>query len=278
MTMIHSQRIAPAARLFIAAAIAVILSVPSSAQITNGVKLFKGVVNDTRTGQPVDGGRVWVYQGSLAEPVSNSKINPGTGKYQVILNPSTEYRFVMKSPKYYTSEVRITTPPGTDYEETIQDLTMEMIPLGSTIFSGRMFDPGASQFKVSPEFQKIVELMNRQKGIMVAVAITPDALAPEVKPVTPPKAPKKKGKKGAAPVAAPAPEPAPVAMTEDQLKALGQDQAVAIKNYFKDQGISTTRIQWDVKPGIIITGGKNAVLPNDVIVTINKIEVEDDEE
>jgi hypothetical protein len=278
MTMIHLQRIALAARLFVAAAIALLLYVPASAQITNGVKLFKGVVSDTRTGQPVDGGRVWVYQGSLAEPVSNSKINPGTGKYQVILNPSTEYRFVMKSPKYYTSEMNIMTPPGIDYEETLKDFTMEMIPLGSKIFSGRMFDPGASQFKVSPEFQKVVELMKRQQGIMVAIAITPDALAPEVKPVTPPKTPKKKGKKGAAPVVALAPEPAPQAMTAEQLAALGQEQSVAVKNYFKDQGISTTRIQWDVKPGIIITGGKNAVLPDDVIVTINKIEVEDDED
>jgi hypothetical protein len=277
--MIHSQRVAPAAQLFVAAAIAVILSsVPSTAQITNGVKLFKGVVSDTKTGQPVDGGRVWVYQGSMAEPVTNSKINPGTGKYQVILNPSTEYRFVMKSPKYYNTEIKVTTPPGTDYEETVQDFTMEGIPLGSTIFSGRMFDPGASQFKVSPEFQKVVDLMNRQKGIMIAVAITPDALAPEVKPVTPPKTPKKKPKKGANDVQPATIAPAPMAMTEDELKALGQDQSVAIKNYFKEQRISTTRIQWDVKPGIIITGGKNAVLPNDVIVTINKIEVEDDEE
>jgi hypothetical protein len=259
-------------------ALSVILSFPAIAQITNGVKLFKGIISDTKTGQPVDGGRVWVYQGSQAEPVTNSKINPGTGKYQVILNPSTEYRFVLKSPKYYNTEVKVTTPPGGDYEETVRDFTMEVIPLGSTIFNGRLFAPGSSELKVNTAFQQMVDLMKREKGIVAMVAVVPDALAPESKPAPAKAKPakKKKGKKNA-----PEPEetvtaaPAPQAMNEEQLKALGQERATAIKNYFKEQNISITRLDWDIKSGQILNSSSS--LPDNVVVTIKKIEVEDDE-
>jgi hypothetical protein len=267
-------------RALATATLLILFSLPATAQITNGVTLFKGVVNDSKSGQPVDGGRVYVYQGTLEEPVTNSKINPGTGKYQVLLNPSTEYRFVFKSPKYYNTEIMVTSPPNNDYEEVVRDFTMEPIPVGSTIYSGRLFDPGSAELKISPEFQKLTDLMKREIGIMLGVVIIPDAMAPEVRPAPKAKpAKKKKGKKGAAePAEAPVETPAPQAMTPEQLKALGQERAVAIRNHFKSLGISTTRLEWDVREGRILPGGKSGEMPENVVVSIRKIEVEDEDE
>jgi hypothetical protein len=269
--MIHMQRNSPLARFSLLAAIFISLSSLATAQVDNGVKLFKGIVSNATTGKPIaGGGKIWVYQGSNLEPITNSKINPGTGFYQVILNPGTTYRFEFKSPSYFITSTSVTTPPGNEYEETVHDFTIDSIPVGQKIFSGRLFDPGSSQLKPTPELQKLVDLLQHEPGIKSSVTITPDALAPVTKPAPKPKA--KKVKKGMP--EPPPPPPAPAAFTEDQFKALGGERSVALKNFMKDKGISVTRFEWTTAAGTLLQGGSN--YPENVVITIKKIEIEDE--
>jgi hypothetical protein len=274
--MTSSQRLTPLVRFSLLAALALLLTLPSAAQVTNGVKLLKGIVSDMKTGKPINGGKIWIYEGANSEPVSSSKVNPGTGFYQVILNPSTTYKFQFKSPSYYITTIEVTTPPGNDYEETEKNFTIEPIPIGSTIFSGRLFEPGSAQLQATADIQKVVDLLKRERGIMITVKVTPDALVPVSRPVTAaPKKPAKKGKKGATTepaVTAPPPTPA---FTEEQFKALAQERSVAVKNFMKEKEISVTRLSWETEPSVLLQPGKP--LPDNVTITIKKIEVEDDE-
>src|ERR1041384_8753257 len=211
------------------------------------LKLFKGTVTNAKTGAPVDGGRLLVFEGSANEPAIRSRVNPGTGAYQVVLDPGKEYRIRVISPRYYTVDIPVTTPPGSNYEETLKNLALEPIPVGLILFTGRLFEPGSSKLVESPALRSVVETLKKEVGIVVTITVVPDMLAASAKKAP---APKKKGKKGAAATTEPAPEVPAGLTTADQLKKLGEERAAVVKNLLKQQGISTTRLVWDIKPGV----------------------------
>src|SRR5437762_12692152 len=119
--MIHIRLIIPPlAALFLSAGTLI-------AQETNPVKLVKGVIRNSKTGSPVDGGRIFAFSGGSKEPAAWSKINPKTGEYQFVLGPSTEYNLSIKSSRYLNGDVKVKTPSGSNYEEVVQNLTIEPI-------------------------------------------------------------------------------------------------------------------------------------------------------
>lgn len=250
-----------------------ILPVAATAQ-TNPLKLFKGTITSSANGKPVDGGRLVVYQGSNPEPVTTSKINPGTGFYQVILSPATEYRFEVVSPRFYLTQFPVTTPPGTNYEETVKDLKVELIPIGNTLFSGRLFDPGSSKLEETDDFRKVIETMKKERAMAVTITLVPD-IAPAAKKAAPPKKKPKKGKKGEEPVAE-----TPVVTVSDNSAQLGEARMAVVKNLFKQHGISTTRLTWDMKPVMTLQPasgkGKGAKYPDNVTVKITSIQADEE--
>src|SRR2546423_10005587 len=115
------------------------LSIASSAQETNPVKLVKGIITDAKSGKPVDGGMIVAFEGSRREASVQGMINPKTGAYQMILNPGTQYRLRIEAPSYYTTDVSYTSPSGKDYQEIVKNFSVQALAMGSTLFSGQLF-------------------------------------------------------------------------------------------------------------------------------------------
>jgi hypothetical protein len=233
---------------------------------TNALKLIKGTIKDTKTGKPIDGGKVNVYQGSATETVSVSKINPRTGFYQLILSPNTEYRFEVVSPRFYTTNFTVKTSPGASYEESVKDFNMEPIPMGAVLYNGRPFEPGAAALADAGALKPVADMLKKQNSVAVTVTVIPE-LSP--KKATPAASKPKKGKKGAAVV------PVATTTTADPAATLGEARVAALKNYFKSQGISTTRLGWDVKPAVPAPSGRGKG-PDNVVIKISAIQDQDE--
>jgi len=246
----------------------------SSAQLMAPCKLIRGKLQNDRTGAPVDGGRVWVYQGTVKEPVTNSRINPADGSFQVLLDASTEYRFYVVAPSYFRYDIIYVTPPEIEYEEVDTMLRVPPIPVGESLFNGRLFDPGSSQLAGTDRLVKTVELLRLHPNVTVRIVIVPDVTGTPKTQAKASKKPKKKPKKGAVVVEPPPPPPVPPV----DFTALGAARQNELKNFFKKERVSVTRLAWEIAPGIEHAYGTTDPLPANVNVTISGIEPLEEED
>lgn len=239
---------------------------------SNPVKLIKGVVSEVRSGTPVDGGRVFVYHGSKPEPVAQSRINPSTGAFQVVLGPSSEYRFVLRSNRFLPTETTVRTPDGANYEEVVRNLTMEPIPVGRTLYSGRLFDAGSDVVRSSPELASALAFLKQSQAATLTITVTGDPAGKAKAPAKAAKAPKKKkkSKKGAA--AEETPSASTTATTASPAATLVRSRVNALRAFMQKEGISLTRIEWDDKAQPASNSKEN------VVITIRGIDVEEVEE
>ncbi|MBC8145791.1 MAG: hypothetical protein H7X80_09395, partial [bacterium] len=151
-----------------------VLTSTATSQTTNPVKLMKGVVFDAHSGKPIDGGRVFVHIGANPEPVALSRINPKTGAFQVVLGPSADYRFIIRSPRFLQGEKTVRTPSGSNYEEvTIPQFTVEPIPVGKALFMGRAFDVNSSALKVSTDLTKAMGFLKQSEAALITITVIP---------------------------------------------------------------------------------------------------------
>lgn len=245
------------------------------AQLKAPVKLIRGRLVNSKTGAPVDGGRLWVFQGTLKEAVTNSRINPADGSFQVLLDASTEYRFNVVAPSYFRYDIIYVTPPEIEYEEVDTTFRVPPIPIGEDLFSGRLFDAGATQLAGTDRLAKTVDMLKRHPNVTVKVTITPDVMGkPKVQPKAA-KKPKKSKKKGAAE----APPPPPPTEATVDFGAIGSERQTALKSYFKSMGISVTRLAWEIRPGVEHSPTATPPLPPNVSVAVDGIQpLEDDDE
>jgi hypothetical protein len=197
------------------------------AQETNPVKLVKGVITDTKTKKPVDGGMVFAYIGSGNDPAVRSRINPKTGAYQMILSPGTQYRVRIEAPSYYGTDISYTSPTGYEYEETEKNFTVQALPIGSTIYSGKVFGKGTDKLSPSGDFNKAVEFMKSNRYTTLTVTVATES-APAKKPK------KKKGKT----------TPAMSLDNQDAGKTLAARRTEALRSYLSARDIDTGRITW----------------------------------
>ncbi len=247
------------------------------AQLKAPVKLIRGRLINARTGAPVDGGRLWVFQGTLTEAVTNSRINPADGSFQVLLDASTEYRFNVVAPSYFRYDIPFVTPPESDeYEEVDTTFKVPPIPIGEDLFSGRLFDVGSTQLAGTDRLAKTVDMLKRHPNVTVKVTLTPDVMGkPKVQPKATKKPKKSKKKKGATDE----PPPPPPAEPTVDFGAMGLERQTALKNYFKSVGISVTRLTWDIQPGIEHAPTAAPPLPPNVSIAVDGIQpLEDDDE
>ena len=251
-------------RLVAAGALLLAMSGGVQSQPTNPVKLLKGVVTDARSGKPVDGGRIFVYEGSGSEPVAQSRINPSTGAFQVVLNPSGVYRFVVRSPRFLPGESTVRTPAGNSYEEVVQNLTLQPIPVGESIYAGRAFDNGAVAVTPSNDLARAIAFLKESQSATVRIAVAPDAPAA--------KAESKKSKKGKKVAVEAAPE-----SSDASLGAQAQARIQAMRGYLQREGISLTRVTFEA-----VTSAADARAyasrKQNMTITIAGIDVEEIEE
>lgn len=236
------------------------------AQSTNPLKLIKGVITDTRSGKPIDGGKLNVYASSSAETFAYSKINPKTGAFQLILAPATTYRFEVISPRFYTTDFTVQTPPGNGYEETVKNFNVEPLPIGTVAFTGRAFDAGSARLLTVPGLTSLAGLLKKQTGLIVSLIVIAD-LAPTAakKPAAP-----KKPKKGAP---ATVTTPVPTAPATNPAQTLLDERIAALKTYFKGLGISTDRLEFD---GQIAAAGR--AKGDNVTIKLSKIRTDFDDD
>lgn len=255
-------------------ALLMLLPVGASAQLKTPVKYIKGVLQSTVGNDPVDGGRIYIYQGSLTEPVTNSRINPANGEFKVLLDPSTDYRFEVIAPSFYRTTINFRTPPEIDYEEIDTTFRIPPIPIGQSLYSGRPFEPGLADLRVDEGLGTLIAMLKRQPNVAVTVAVVPEVTAAAPAPAK--KAPKKpaKRKKGSPP---PPPVDTVAVVPAINLNDLAQSRQNAVKAYFKAQGISVTRLSWELKPGVEIPRSGGALKPN-VTIRITSIEPLDEDD
>ncbi|MBC8146127.1 MAG: hypothetical protein H7X80_11135, partial [bacterium] len=213
--------------------------------------------------------------GANPEPVALSRINPKTGAFQVVLGPSADYRFIIRSPRFLQGEKTVRTPSGSNYEEVmIPQFTVEPIPVGKALFMGRAFDVNSSALKVSTDLTKAMGFLKQSEAALITITVIPDGPTPKpaAKPAKPAKA--KKGKKGAA--VAPVAEVV-TSSVDDQLRALAQSRAQAVKTMMTKEGISLTRIKWDV-PETSAQLRAVAGRKENLVIMISGIDVEEEED
>lgn len=155
--------------------------IPAVAEIgsaqTNAVKLVKGVISDAKTGSPVNGGTVLAFIGSATEPAARGRINPKTGAYQLILNPDTEYRIRVASPRFRATDFSYRTSANAEYEEVEKNFSLEAIPAGSTLFSGKFFEGTTDHLRTSGDLTKTLEFLKQNQAVTVEIAIAPEGKA-----------------------------------------------------------------------------------------------------
>ncbi len=193
---------------------------------SNPVKLVKGVITDAKDGTPVDGGMITVYRNGSTDVANTSRISH-EGGYQVILGPATDYRFVVDSPHYHNRTFMVTTPPGGNYEETIQDFTLDAITIGRVVYQGRLFDVGSTDLLSDPAFVRALDTLSRKASIIFTVWTAADDTRD---------------------------------LDAADAKAMARERARAIKEAIKEQNISLVRIRWALSDTAVSAQEANAKL------------------
>lgn len=259
---------------------------PALAQVKNPIKLIRGLVLDAKTKKPVGTGKIWAYEAEgkgSTRWVNNSKVNSNTGEYQMILDPQTMYRFRLKTPGYFITDIYYCTPDDLNYQEVDTNIYLEPIPVGAQLFAGRLFDPGSAVLKPTPKLYEIEKMLKINGAVVVGITITPDVKSapppPPPAPAKKAKKPAKKGKKGAAVAEAPPPPPAPVQpeLTDEQKKELGRQRITAIKEYMKAAGVSVTRLEWTLADPVTLSWNATA-LPENVAIVIKSINPDEEDD
>ncbi|KXK55264.1 MAG: hypothetical protein UZ07_CHB004002178 [Chlorobi bacterium OLB7] len=106
--------------------------------------------------------------------MNNSKVNSNTGEYQMILDPQTMYRFRLKTPGYFITDIYYCTPDDLNYQEVDTNIYLEPIPVGAQLFAGRLFDPGSAVLKPTPKLYEIEKMLKINGAVVVGITITPD--------------------------------------------------------------------------------------------------------
>ncbi len=255
---------------------------PADAQVKTPVKLVRGAVYDSRTKQPItDGGKMWAYEERESTSVSSSKVNAGTGAFQMLLDPVMGYRFRVKTPGHFITDYYFCTPGGLDYQELDTIFYIDPIPIGATIYEGRLFEPNSAELRVTADLRNLVDLLKTNQSVAVDVTVTPDF---QDAPPPPPPPPAKKGakpkklKKGEAP-----PPPAPVApvtpqMTEQEKTELAKKRADAVKEFMKQQKVSVTRLNWQFgQPVNLAHNADRSTFPTNVQIKIKEIRTDEED-
>lgn len=145
-------------------------AVAPAQKLTNPTKRYYGVVSDESTNQPAGEGKVYVYQDPFPDPVTSSKINPGTGEYSFILDPSNIYRLRVESAGYYATDILLSTPPGDNYEEIQENLTVPAILQDSLLYKGTVFGDGTGMLD-TVKLNEVIDFLKLNRQVVAGVSV-----------------------------------------------------------------------------------------------------------
>lgn len=128
----------------------------SSAKVT----IFKGVVTDASTGQPIEA-RIEVYDNAQVSQelatVANASSNSLSGKFLVPLPSGRNYGIAVKAPGYLFHSENFIIPESAAYKEVIKAIQLQRLEVGKAIILQNIFfDSGKDD--LSPE--STIELVN----------------------------------------------------------------------------------------------------------------------
>ncbi|HYM19696.1 MAG TPA: OmpA family protein [Candidatus Kapabacteria bacterium] len=160
-----------AAALILAALL--VMSSTASAQMNKVVALVKGSVQTT-SGSPVSDVQIQVYKGG--EKVTNTK-STSEGKFQMVMQPNTDYKLICTNSKYYYTEQAFSIPALEKYQEVPVTVTMRPLELGSPFpFSAPVFAPKSKTISqsVTNDLDNIAAQMKRNTKLTLNVTVYPD--------------------------------------------------------------------------------------------------------
>lgn len=159
--------------VFVSAIVLAALTSVSSAQMSKVVALVKGQVQSTSGGAVADVA-IQVYKGS--EKVNTTK-STSEGKFQMILQPGTDYKLICTNAKFYSQEQALPIPAMEKYAEVPVTITMRPLELGTPYpFGDLVFEPKSSVVspKVTSDLDAIVAQLKRNSKLSLAVTVYPD--------------------------------------------------------------------------------------------------------
>lgn len=199
----------PSLLLVFAALFVIPLFLPGEMQaqkLTNPTKLFKGNVTNESTKTSAGEGMVYVYEDPYPKPVTSSRVNPTTGEYSVILDPSHVYRFSVEVIGCYTSEFILSTPAGIEYEELEENFEVTPIAVDSLLYQGSPFAEGNATFADDAGMREVLTFLNANPTVIVSIG---------------------------------------VGLVKDEVDPITKKRVDAIKALFTEMKVSTTRIHWE---------------------------------
>ena len=145
----------------------------SSAQINKAVALVKGDAV-TAAGAVATDVSITTYKGS--ERINTTKVTP-EGKFQIVLQPNTQYRVTFSSSNYYFHEEQLSIPASDKYQEVHMHVTLTALEVGKPYtFSNLIFEPKSSDISqnVMAEMDNIANAMKHNSHLTVSATVYPD--------------------------------------------------------------------------------------------------------
>ncbi len=147
----------------------------SYSQLSKPVGLVKGEVRNS-SGAPVEGVVIQTYKGG--EKINTTKSTP-EGKFQIILQPNTEYHLIFSSPSYYTLDQPVSVPTLEKTQDIPVSATIRPLELGSPYpFKAPVFEPKSSTVSpaVTTDLDNIAAQIKRNGKLRLAVTVYPDEM------------------------------------------------------------------------------------------------------
>jgi hypothetical protein len=214
-----------------------LMSGPGFAQINKVVALLKGNAM-TASGAAATDVSISVYKGS--EMINKTK-STSEGKFQVILQPNTQYRIAFVGPKYYYHEEQLSVPASDVYQTVPMNVTLKELEIGKPYsFSNLIFEPKSSSISsnVSSDLEAIAAAMKHNPNLTVSATVYPDE--------TP------SGKKAAA------------------QNSLAASRKASLLAFFLSKNISSANVTIEISNNVPSSGSFERIVTTDAVATKSK--------
>ena len=162
--------------VFVAFFVLLCLSNSGFAQLSKVVALLKGNVMST-SGSPASDLSITVYKGS--DMINKTKSTP-EGKFQVILQPGTQYRVTFTGTKYYYHEEQLSVPASDVYQTVPMNVSIKELEIGRPYsFSNLIFEPKSSDISsnVTSDMEAIANALKHNSNLSITGTVYPDEIA-----------------------------------------------------------------------------------------------------
>ncbi len=199
--------------------------------------LLKGKVID-EAGNALHGVQIQFKDGEMSAGKTKSQNN---GEFSFVLKPGKTYSAMFDRSDILQSDINMTVPQFTSYQELQKTFTVRVIKKGENLGEYNVFANDKADLIQSTFYEKITQMLKKMRSINISITVSNITKAKKAKPS------KKKGKN---------------IQSEKQL-SFGQQRIKVLIDKLISIGTSESRIQ-------LIEG--NVKAPNDIQVTVKDID------